>query len=120
MDNNINVDKVKLVDVRIPINIYNNLLFLGILKPNDSKNNVRQHNVGTSDYFTHLIQPWSIWLDYPDLTPFDHDIIKRVLRRKTNEARKLDYEKIIHICEERIRQIDIIDYIELNKMKGNA
>lgn len=66
----------------------------------------RQTNVGQSDYSHHFIQPWSIWLDYPNLTPFDHDIIKRVLRNKSSDTRKMDYEKIIHICQERIRQID--------------
>jgi hypothetical protein len=66
---------------------------------------VRSHNVGNSDYSKHVIQPWSIWLDY-DLNPWDADIIKRVLRHKATDTRKMDYEKIIHICEERIRQID--------------
>lgn len=65
---------------------------------------VRNHNQGDSDYSEHIIQPWSIWLDY-DLNPFDADIIKRVLRNKPSSSRILDYEKIIHVCEERIRQI---------------
>ena len=66
---------------------------------------VRGKNAGKSDYAKHLIQPWSIWLDYK-LNPFDADIIKRVLRTKKGEPRKLDYEKIIHVCQERIRQLD--------------
>jgi hypothetical protein len=65
---------------------------------------IRNHNIGSSDYAKRKIQPWDIWLEY-DLNPWDADIIKRVLRRKPGEAR-LDYEKIIHICQERIRQID--------------
>lgn len=83
--------------------LYAKLDYLGII-PND----VRNHNVGKSNYSKkeHLIQPWSLWLDYPELSSFDHDIIKRVLRTKDGDSRKMDYEKIIHICQERIRQID--------------
>jgi hypothetical protein len=73
--------------------------------------NVRNHNVGNSDYSKHKIQPWDIWIEYR-LNPFDADIVKRILRKKAEggmneqEARKLDYQKIIHICQERIRQIE--------------
>jgi len=70
---------------------------------------VRSYNVGNSDYAKHKIQPWDIWFEY-DLNPWDADIIKRVLRTKKGE-RRLDYEKIIHVCKERIRQIDL----KLNK-----
>ena len=66
---------------------------------------VRSHNVGSSDYSKHKIQPWDIWMEY-HLNPWDADIVKRVLRTKSTDSRKLDYEKIIHICQERIRQID--------------
>lgn len=68
--------------------------------------NVRDYNVGKSDYAKHTIQPWDIILEY-GLNYWDGDIIKRVLRTKEGESRRLDYEKIIHICQERIRQIDI-------------
>lgn len=84
---------------------YNKLNALGIL---DSE--VRGSNVGASDYSQHIIQPWSIWKDY-NLNPWDADIVKRVLRTKKesgkseNESRIMDYEKIIHICKERIRQL---------------
>ena len=64
----------------------------------------RSHNIGKSDYSKYNIQPWDIWLEY-DLNPWDADIVKRVLREKPGE-RRLDYEKIKHICDERIRQID--------------
>ena len=64
----------------------------------------RDHNVGESDYAKHKIQPWDIWLEYR-LNPWDADIIKRVLRDKPGQ-RRLDYEKIKHVCDERIRQID--------------
>ena len=65
--------------------------------------NPREYNVGHSDYSKRRIQPWDIWLEY-GLNPWDADIIKRVLRDKGE--RRLDYEKIKHICDERIRQID--------------
>lgn len=68
--------------------------------------NVRDYNVGNSDYAKHTIQPWDIILEY-SLNYWDGDIVKRVLRTKEGEARRLDYEKIIHICKERIRQIDM-------------
>ena len=67
--------------------------------------NVRDYNVGKSDYSKHKIQPWDIWLEY-NLNPWDADIVKRVLRIKEGEDRKLDYEKIIHVCQERIRQLE--------------
>ena len=82
--------------------IYKRLKIRGLL-PNE----VRDHNVGASDYSAHVIQPWSIWIDYA-LNPWDADIVKRVLRSKQGEDRKQDYQKIIHICEERIRQIDAV------------
>jgi hypothetical protein len=65
----------------------------------------REHNVGDSDYAVHKIQPWDIWLEY-GLNPWDADIVKRVLRKKPGQ-RRLDYEKIKHVCDERIRQIDL-------------
>lgn len=87
--------------------LYNKLKYLGII-PND----VRSYNVGESNYSEHVIQPWSIWLDYPELTSFDHDIIKRVLRTKTGENRETDYLKIIHIAKERIRQLSYVTEIK--------
>lgn len=89
--------------------LYAKLDYLGIIQ-----NDVRSHNVGKSNYSKKTIQPWTVWLDYPELTGWDDDIIKRVLRTKEeegmseNEARKMDYEKIIHNCQERIRQLDKI------------
>ena len=86
--------------------IYKDLERLGIIESKD----VRDSNVGTSNYSEHIIQPWSIWLDY-NLNPWDADIVKRVLRTKKEEgkteveSRIMDYEKIIHICKERIRQL---------------
>lgn len=66
--------------------------------------NVRDYNIGKSDYAKHKIQPWDIWLEY-NLNPWDADIVKRVLRTKEGEARTLDYEKIIHICRYRIAEL---------------
>lgn len=93
-------------------NIFPKLIQLGILKT--SETSCRDNNVGTSDYSKHIIQPWSIWLDY-ELNPWDADIVKRVLRTKEepsmtkNESRISDYKKIIHICNERIRQLSNIN-----------
>ena len=84
----------------IPTWLYDRLNVLGII-PND----VRSFNVGASDYSKRLVQPWAIWIDY-ELNPWDADIVKRVLRHKETDSRKLDYQKIIHICQERIRQLD--------------
>jgi hypothetical protein len=82
--------------------LYSRLLYLGIV--NDETDDTRNHNVGYSDYSQHLVQPWTIWLEY-GLSPWDADIIKRVLRTKDDTPRTEDYEKIIHICQERLRQV---------------
>ena len=74
--------------------------------------NTRTYNIGLSDYSKKKIQPWDIWLEY-DLNPWDADIIKRVLRNKQGESRKLDYEKIIHVCKERIRQLELPTELKL-------
>lgn len=66
---------------------------------------IHSYNIGNSDYAQHKIQPWHIWLEY-DLNPWDADIIKRILRTKKGNSRVMDYEKVIHICEERIRQLN--------------
>ena len=79
----------------------NKLKKLGIIDTTGT----RESNVGNSDYSEHIIQPWSIWIDW-NLNPWDADIIKRVLRTKEGEDRIMDYNKIIHICEERIRQLE--------------
>lgn len=87
-------------------NLYNRLNKLGMI-PNET----RKANIGNSNYAKHLIQPWSIWIDY-NLNAWDADIVKRVLRTKSEpgisekEARIMDYNKIIHICKERIRQLE--------------
>ena len=79
--------------------LYHQLKKLGIIDAD-----TRSHNVGASDYSKHLFQPWTAWIEY-NLNAFDADILKRVLRTKEGEDRITDYEKIIHICQERIRQL---------------
>jgi len=87
-------------DMLIPADTYDALRRLGILDTS-----VRSHNVGESDYSQHIIQPWSVIQEYR-LNYWDADVVKRILRHKQGDPRRLDYEKIIHICEERIRQIE--------------
>lgn len=83
-----------------------NTYFTTTLQVTQDKEDVRSYNIGQSDYSKHKIQPWDIWLEYK-LNPWDADIVKRILRTKSTDSRKLDYEKIIHICKERIRQIEL-------------
>lgn len=96
-------EKYKLIDK----DLFNKLVYLGIIPSEE-----RSHNVGNSNYSKKTIQPWSIWLDY-DLNGWDADIVKRILRTKTEsgltetESRIMDYSKIKHICDERIRQLTI-------------
>ncbi len=100
MDENQNLDNNRTLGHSIDEATFKQLERLGML-PND----VRSHNVGRSDYSKRFIQPWAIWMDW-NLNPWDADIIKRIARTKEGEPRKMDYEKIIHICQERIRQLD--------------
>lgn len=92
--------------VKINLDLYNKLNELGMLS-----NEVRKDNIGKSNYSKQFIQPWSIWKDY-NLNPWDADIVKRILRTKEEpgmsktDARIMDYKKIKHICDERIRQLE--------------
>lgn len=103
-------DHIEAIIKQMPDLHYERLKYLGLI-PDGS--DVRSHNEGNSNYNdgTHIITPWTIWLDYPELTSWDDDIIKRVLRTKADagytpeEQRILDYKKIIHNCQERIRQL---------------
>ena len=73
----------------------------------------RNYNIGNSNYSSMPkgYQPWDLWKIF-HMNPFDADILKRLLRTKIEpgmtpqESRKLDYQKIIHVCQERINQID--------------
>ena len=93
--------------IEIDKSLYNKLIHLGII-PTE----IRKSHVGASNYSQHVIQPWSIWIDY-NLNAWDADIVKRILRTKSEqglskqEARIMDYNKIIHICQERIRQLEL-------------
>lgn len=89
--------------VQIDWDLYKRLRKLGILVREDD--DTRDYNVGSSDYSKHLIQPWAIWLEY-ELNAWDADIVKRVLRTKKGESRESDYNKIIHDCKERLRQLE--------------
>lgn len=74
------------------------------------KQNHRNYNIGSSNYAEMNIQPWDVWKDWK-LDPWDADIIKRISRTKKikgksfTEARIEDYEKIKHICDEKISQL---------------
>ncbi len=109
MDRRVDITEDKVV---IPAHFYDEEVLAafakksGVVVPLDHKN----HNVGESNYADFAIQPWDIWREY-DLNPWDADIVKRILRTKSvnnmtpTEARLLDYEKIKHICDERIAQL---------------
>ena len=84
--------------------LYKELKRLGIIHADVNEVDIRSFNVGNSDYSKHIIQPWSIWVDW-NLNAWDADIVKRVLRHKSTDSREQDYIKIIHICLERIRQL---------------
>ena len=88
----------------IPSDVVWKLRELGIYTPIAEEQEIRARNVGASNYSRKFIQPWAIWQEY-HLDPWDADIIKRVLREKDGEPREQDYKKIIHICEEKLRQI---------------
>lgn len=74
----------------------------------------RNYNIGSSNYAEMNIQPWDIWKDWK-LDPWDADIVKRISRTKKiegksfAEARIEDYEKIKHICDEKISQLKEIN-----------
>lgn len=91
--------------------IYDKLCELGMLDDSGT----RSFNVGASDYADHFIQPWSCWIDWK-LNPWDADIVKRIARKKIGEDEMERYQKIIHICEERIRQLNY----DLSKTKKNS
>ena len=95
----------------VPLRVIDEDLYFRFVKLGLIPNDVRRDNVGKSNYSKHTIQPWSIWIDY-ELNAWDADIVKRILRTKDEpnmspeEARIMDYQKIKHICDERIRQIE--------------
>jgi len=84
------------------------LVRLGILC-DEKTAQVRQGNQGSSNYYTLLIQAWSIMNEHPEWTYQEGDIQKRLLRTKAEggmtktEARLLDFKKMKHNLEELIR-----------------
>ena len=80
--------------VSIEENLYNRLNKLGMI-PNET----RKANVGNSNYAKHLIQPWSIWIDY-NLNAWDADIVKRVLRTKSEPGiSEKEARVLLDICK---------------------
>ncbi len=83
------------------------LVKVGVLQDPTNPSDVYSYNVGKSDYAKKSpIQPWMMWQLWDWLTPWDCDIIKRLYRDKEGTSRIEDYNKIIHICKERIRQLN--------------
>lgn len=88
--------------------------------------NIRNYNVGGSDYSKHSIQPWDIWEYVAD--PWRADIVKRILRTKkcslwdrcfhpnTCDSRLNDYKKIRHILL-KIRDLFEKDYVFAESLK---
>ena len=76
-----------------------------------TKTTSRDYHVGDSNYSNKELQPWDVWLK-AQLNPWDADIVKRIMRTKidagmtSEEQHILDYQKIQHICQERIEQIN--------------
>lgn len=111
-------DAVNSIVKEIPADLYDRLLKLGII--DDS--GVRDHNVGASDYPKRTIQAWSIWIDW-ELDPWEADIVKRIGRTKIEPGmtpthqRILDFNKIIHICQEKIRQLELSEQNNTNSNK---
>ena len=90
----------------INVELYHKLCYLGVIT--DNQDNIRSSIVGASDYSKHIKQPWSAWIDWT-LNPWDADIVKRICRHKVGEDDKIKYQKIIHICQERLRQINNVN-----------
>ena len=106
------MDETNNPQVTIDYNLYKKLRILGIIHDSKDEVDTRSFNIGNSNYSKHIIQPWAIWIDYPELTSWDHDVIKRILRTKQGESRIMDYEKIIHDLQERIRQLKLMQEYE--------
>lgn len=101
------IDKEEFIEVNKPV--LEELVRAGVLKLHKSENDERNYNIGDSDYSKKsILQPWSVWYLWKSfLTPWDFDIIKRLFRSKIGDSRILDYQKIIHCCKERIRQLEV-------------
>lgn len=100
--------------VQTPFEAVTETILRGVAEENRPVNanpSTRDTHVGASDYSRKKIQPWDIWIEY-GLNPWDADIVKRILRTKitvgisANTSRIEDYEKIQHVAQERIDQIN--------------
>lgn len=91
------------MQMEIDNELYVKLVTIGVIPAENDA--TRSYNVGTSDYSEKVIQPWSVWIDW-NLNPWDADIVKRICRHKDGEDEYVKYEKIIHICRERLRQLN--------------
>jgi len=67
--------------------------------------NPKDSNIGESDYSTRKIQPWDVWESF-NPTPWEADIIKRLMRTKSAEDDALDLQKIRHVCEYKMMELD--------------
>ena len=67
--------------------------------------NPKDSNIGESDYSTRKIQPWDVWESF-NPTPWEADIIKRLMRTKSAEDDELDLQKIRHVCEYKMMELD--------------
>ena len=107
-------NKIDLVSFfKLNYNKWRQLIKCGVLSVDEEAQSIRDGNAGASNYPKHCIENWAIWIDYPELTPFDKDMIKRLLRTKAEpgktmrQSRMLDLEKIIHIASEELRQLKL-------------
>ena len=102
------------MNVQLDDKLYAKLVTIGVIPTEHDE--TRSYNVGTSDYAEKVIQPWSVWQDWK-LNPWDADIVKRICRHKDGEDEYIKYEKIIHICRERLRQLNTKAIIVKDEVK---
>ena len=55
------------IETKINWELYQKLKYLGIIHEGVGEIDIRSYNIGNSNYSKHIIQPWSIWLDYQNL-----------------------------------------------------
>lgn len=103
--------------ITISTTLFNNLVLLGIIPFDADSEQVRSHNVGESNYSDYVIQPYAVWLDW-SLNAWDADIVKRICRQKSTESQTIKYNKIIHICQERLRQLNAANKIITATVNG--
>lgn len=76
-----------------------------------NKPSQKDRHVGSSDYSKNKIQPYHIWAEY-ELDPFRADLVKRILRTKSEEGKTLrecklqDLNKMIHIIQTMIEDYE--------------